>query len=105
MPDAYEVRSVEERGYWRGTVVVRVADDTEIASDCGEPEDRTFYRDLRPVVSEMNRLAAEVAKLRKVAEAAERLRDNQPGDGAVTIGREDWDALNDALETAPETAR
>ena len=35
--------------------------------------------------------------LERVAEAAQTLADEQPGDGAVTIGRAEWDRLNAAL--------
>ena len=71
---AYFLR--EESNDW-GTwnCLIRRADDIEVATDSGEPEDATFTRDYAPVVSELNRLAAridtleaELALLRAVTE-------------------------------------
>jgi len=43
-----------------------------------------------------------LALLERVAEAAQTLVDEQPGDGAVTIGQADWDRLNAALAALAE---
>jgi hypothetical protein len=64
MKRAYELQVyVDDRR--EGDTLVRVSDGAEIAYDYGEPEGRTFSRDFRPVVDELNRLAFENSALRE----------------------------------------
>jgi hypothetical protein len=50
----YELRYDEDAP---GYELIRVSDGEAIGFDWGEPEDRTFTRDFRPVVTELNRVA------------------------------------------------